>query len=212
MKTFDDYLSEYDGNHEAASRAIHADLAKFGKQNAAYRTKNAVLTTQVGDLTARVPADGMTVIPQADSDLLEQYRAFGAPDDIRTMRTENGAMKRGKLIGDVAKVAGLNGDALAQLDELLTLKSGAALEFDVRDRSDGKGREAVVKHSGKWLAVDAYFTEQHSTWMPSLKPATAPPKLRGTNWINQSRNKQSADPLTQQSIVEHKQARSGSLL
>ncbi len=183
LKTFEKFVEENDGDHEAAAKAVYAQLQKFDTDNFSLRDKRRELEGQVKDLSDRVVAEGHVAVTQDDADLLTRYKGLGSYEDVSKQRGELHQLQRGAMLTQVATIAGFRPNILTQLD-----KMNGELEYKIEDGEDGK--TVSVKQGGKYQPLTAYAESEWAEWLPSLNARPGVEQeggdgSKGTRWPRQ---------------------------
>lgn len=179
----DDPAGTGDGDGERRSRAsdvleqygrdalrLAEKLADAQADNYGLREKNRTLRQQVTDLSAKLPAEGSTVLSADDARALETYRALGTPDALKAqldgigpVQQELAGLKRRETLTKAAEAAGFKPGVLAQL--------AGDLEIQTKPGADGKAQAVVVK-DGKETPLTDYAKTAWADFLPALAPQT----------------------------------------
>lgn len=170
-----DILNRYGKNEEAALRLAEL-YAEAQNEMWRVRERNRTLKQERDELKAKQPADGMVVIAKEDAALLENYRALGAPAEVKKAIDANGtataelaSLKREKALARAADVAGFKVTVLTTL--------AGDLDIQIKDK-DGKPHAVVVKDGTETPLAD-YATSAWADFLPALKqqPAAGAPDI-----------------------------------
>lgn len=126
--------------------------------------------------TSGVPR-GQALVPKADAEALNGYKALGTVDEVKAKVDEHGTLKESEVkrqredkLASVAKELSLDGEMFKRLNGLP--------DFDIRDGKDGKKAVvALVKDGDKLVEKPALeyleASTDHAPFLPALKTKAA---------------------------------------
>lgn len=153
--------------------------------NFSLREKNRTLKEQVKDLEGKTPKDGGVVMPKAEAETLESYKALGDVETLKTalgerdqLKGELGVLRKDGVLRDVAEAAGF------KLPVLKTLAGDLQFEIKEIDQDGKKVRAAFVKADDGEKAIADYAKDKWTDFLPAL--TAQPPQSGGTPFPTQS--------------------------
>jgi len=173
-------------------------LRDAGKENTVLVDKIIGLERDNQKLRGERIKDGQVAVSKDDAALLEQYRTYGKPDELKTQLEERGRLQadlstrdRKEGIRVAAEAAGFKPSVLERL-----LPDGATLKVQDVSINGAVVKQAVVTLDGKETPLSQWAAESLSDFMPALQvptPSTLqfPPDVRAPTqptqpaWVSQ---------------------------
>jgi hypothetical protein len=161
-----DVLQRYGNTAESALR-LAEKLAEAENANYKLREKNRTLRQERDDARGKVPGDGVVTLPKEDAALLESYRAFGKPEDVKKALEANSEatvklakLEKAERLRAAAEAAGYKPSVLERLASDLTI--------EVRPVKDSAPLVVVVA-DGQETALADYAKQNWGDFLPALE-------------------------------------------
>lgn len=169
------YVPEISEDHP-----VKVNNVKLLNEKGAAETKAATLESANAGLKADVESAkasglprGHVAVAKADAELLNEVKALGSVNDLKTKLTEHQTMtddlakrKRQDVLKSVAKELGYNDEVFARLSDLP--------DFDIREKDGKKLIIALIKDGDKVVekAGQEFIESTYAPFMPALKAET----------------------------------------
>lgn len=162
---------------------MNGDALTFATQlfdeNYRLREQRRTLTAEVDELKKKIPGEGSVVVTAADAQMLESYKSYGTPDEVKarsegfaSFEEENKALKLRDSLREVADI-GIGGSKLrfSVLED--RVKAAGGLQFVIKEEGRDKRKVAYVKDGDKELPLEQYAQKNWADYLPSLKAEQA---------------------------------------
>lgn len=146
--------------HQSDALAVAAMLYQ---ENYQARERARQLKDELDALRGKVPGEGMVIMPAADADALQAYRAIGKPEDLGKLQGELTGLRRDAVLENAARAHGY------KIGVLKRLAGDAQIEVRETEQNGKRAPVAYVKDGdGKELPLPDYAKAQWPDFLPAL--------------------------------------------